>query len=271
MANITLRDYQHAGIIFRSNLYKNAPKYKFLFHVYFEINSEAYNKNLNTGDNYGLFVKNIKLPSYTFKTSVMNQYNRKRIIQTKINYEPVTITFHDDSFSRVTKMWEAYYKYYYADGLQPQVKIGTGVASNSNSINGAGGTTTTNGVADYNKRTQYLDSITGQVNWGYSGEANLGIKVPFFKNITVFGFFMDNYTAYTLINPLITNFQHDQYNYDEGNGTMTNTMTLDYETVVYNYGSLQGKTASDIITGFGLTGSYDTTKKQNYTTRTAAR
>lgn len=263
----SLRDYQHAGIIFRSNLYKNAPKYKFLFHVYFDINTQAYNRNLSTGDNYGLFVKSIKLPTYTFKTSTMNQYNRKRIVQTKINYEPVSIIFHDDNFSRVTKMWEAYYKYYYADGAQPQVRIGTGIASNDQNTTGAGGVTTTNSLSNYNNRTQYASSITGETNWGYLGEgATVGTKIPFFKNITVFGFFMDNYTAYTLINPIITNFQHDQYNYDEGNGTMNNTMTIDYETVVYNYGQLQGKNPSDVITGFGLVGSYDLTPKQTYTT-----
>ena len=259
---ILLRDYQHAGIVFRRNLYRNTPKYKFLFHVYFEFNTNAFEFGLQTGQNYGLYVNNIKLPSYNIKTQTLNQYNRKRVIQTKINYDPVTIVFHDDNFSEVTQMWESYYTYYYRDGAKPKVTFGGVPGNNSASTTGAGGTTTSNTMSDFNNRTTYTPSISGNADWGYIGEGysnGNGTKAPFFKTITTFGFYTDKFVAYTLINPLITNFSHDTYNYDEGNGTMKNTMTLDYETVVYNYGDLQGKTPSDIITGFGLPASYDTT------------
>jgi hypothetical protein len=36
-------------------------------------------------------------------------------------------------------------------------------------------------------------------------------------------------------------------------------MTIDYETVVYNYGALDGRSPGDIVTGFGDTANYDTT------------
>jgi hypothetical protein len=36
--NEYLRDYTHAAKTFRPNGYQYAPKFKFLFHVYFEIN-----------------------------------------------------------------------------------------------------------------------------------------------------------------------------------------------------------------------------------------
>lgn len=259
---ILLRDYQHAGAVFRRNLYRNAPKYKFLFHTYFDINQQAFNRNLSTGDNYGLLVKDVKLPSYSIKTQQLNQYNRKRIVQTKISYDPVTITFHDDNFSKVTQMWEGYYKYYYRDGAKPKIVIGGVAGNDTQATTGAGGTTTTNTMSDFNNRTTYTPSITGNADWGYIGESYSGssTKAPFFKSITVFGFHLNNFTAYTLINPMITAFAHDQYNYDEGGGTMRNTMTLDYETVVYNYGEMQGRTISDIITGFGLQPNYDVTQ-----------
>jgi len=264
---VNLRDYQHAGVIFRRNLYRNAPKYKYLYHVYFDINQLAFSRNTVQGNNYGLFVKDIRLPSYSINTAKLNQYNRKRIVQTKINYDPVSVTFHDDNFSQVTQMWEAYYKYYYKDGGIPKVQIGGVPGNNTQNITGAGGTTTTNTLSEYNNRTTYSDTQTGNVDWGYYGEPNpgtgTGSKTPFFKCITVFGFYQNNFVAYTLINPLITAFQHDTYNYDEGNGTMKNTMTIDYETVVYNYGQIQGRTVSDIITGFGLPESYDNTPSPN--------
>lgn len=263
--NEYLRDYNTASQIFRTGVYRGSPKFKFLFHTYFDINPEAYDQGLNTGRNFGLEVRDAKLPSYSFKTAVLNQYNRKRIVQTKINYEEVTITFFDDNNNVINKLWEAYYKYYYADGNKPKVVFGSippgGVP---NTQVGSGGVTTTNNSSTYNSRNIYDDSITGNTDWGYIGETNKpgaasGKKVPFFKNITVFGFSPgNNFTAYTLVNPLITSFSHDTFNYDEGSGVMKNTMRLDYETVVYNYGNMGAADPSSIIKGFALPESYDT-------------
>ena len=39
--NEYLRDYTHAAKTFIPNAYQYAPKFKFLFHVYFEINTSA--------------------------------------------------------------------------------------------------------------------------------------------------------------------------------------------------------------------------------------
>ena len=84
-----LRDFRHAARIFLPNTQSNAPKVKFLFHVYFEINELAYKPP--TGDNFGILVKSVKLPSYKFDTEIMNQYNRKRLVQTKIKYQVAKI------------------------------------------------------------------------------------------------------------------------------------------------------------------------------------
>ena len=37
-----LRDYTHASKIFKPNSYANTPKFKFLFHTFFDINPQAY-------------------------------------------------------------------------------------------------------------------------------------------------------------------------------------------------------------------------------------
>jgi hypothetical protein len=246
-----LRDYTHASKTFRTNSYEYTPKFKFLFHTYFEINSEVY----STDGNLSVLVKEVKLPSFTMQTAQMNQYNRKRIVQTKIKYDPIEIVFHDDSGDNVTKMWEAYYRYYYNDSSKPgQVLQG---ARGNNSFFGELGTSTTN----YNDRNIYTDSTAGEEHdWGFSGGGTYGgKKLPFFKNITVFGLNQHNFTAYTLVNPMITNFSHDTYNYSEGSGVMQNRMSIDYETVVYNYGNLDGRNPGDIVTGFGSETDYDRT------------
>jgi hypothetical protein len=238
--------------------------------VYFEINPSAYAVGLPQGVNFGLAVKTAKLPNYTFDTHTMNQYNRKRIVQTKIKYDPIDITFHDDNGAggasnsptaggAIRNMWYNYYTYYYKDATKPVVSISgrqaqtTGASPNN---------------SNYNKRNIYSPSITGDTDWGYIGETSETVagyteagtgqtKIPFFKNITVFGFNQHNYVAYTLVNPIITRFAHDTYSYAEGNGTMENTMTLDYETVKYFQGAIDGKEPSNIVAGFGLNSNYD--------------
>jgi hypothetical protein len=247
-----LRDYTHASKTFRTNSYQNAPKLKFLFHTYFETNAEAFPNNFN----YGLLVKDIKLPSFSFTTHQMNQYNRKRITQSKIKYEVVDITFHDDNNDSVNYLWNNYYQYYYNDGSKPQ-----------NILQGFRGTTLGESLnydvppsQQYNDRNIYENSISGDSDWGFNGgqtDSATGKKVPFFKNITVFGFNQHNFTAYTFVNPVITNFNHDSYNYEDGNGVMQNKMTIDYETVVYNYGAMDGRKPGEIVTGFGDVANYD--------------
>ena len=239
-----LRDYQHASKAFRSNSYANAPKLKFLFHTYFSINP---NLGFDTAELAVLF-KEVKLPSFSFQTAQLNQYNRKRIIQTKIKYDPIEISFHDDNGNHSTQMWEAYYKYYYNDANKPgSVISGPGV--------------TTNSVAGYNSRNIYDANISNDLDWGFLGgqSTSSGTKIPFFKNITIFGFNQHNFTAYTLVNPIITSFGHDSYNYADGGSTMTNRMTLDYETVVYTYGAMDGRSPGNIVAGFGDPSYYDTT------------
>jgi|694.fasta_scaffold17560_3 hypothetical protein len=247
-----LRDYTHASKTFRTNSYQNTPKLKFLFHTYFETNAQAFPNNFN----YGLLVKDVKLPSFSFATHQMNQYNRKRITQSKIKYEAVDITFHDDNNDSVNYLWNNYYQYYYNDGSKPQ-----------NILQGFRGTTLGESLnydvppsQQYNDRNIYEDSISGDSDWGFNGgqtDSATGKKVAFFKNITVFGFNQHNFTAYTFVNPVITNFNHDTYNYEDGNGVMQNKMTIDYETVVYNYGKMDGRKPGDIVTGFGDVATYD--------------
>jgi LysM repeat protein len=251
--NDYLRDYTHASKTFRTNSYQNAPKLKFLFHTYFETNSQAFPNNFN----YGLLVKEVKLPSFSFDTHQLNQYNRKRIVQTKIKYDPIDITFHDDNNDSVNLLWNSYYQYYYNDGSKPKdVLLGfRGSALGEVDPYGTG-----NATLQYNDRNIYENDIGGDDDWGFSGgqtDPSSGKKVAFFKNITVFGFNQHNFTAYTFINPMITNFSHDNYSYDDGNGVMQNKMTIDYETVVYNYGKMDGRKPGDIVTGFGDEATYD--------------
>ena len=255
-----LRGYDHANRVFTPNGYELKPRFKFLFHVAFTINSAVIPKirgavGLQDIANLSLVVKTVDLPKYTIATETLNQYNRKRVIQTKINYDPVNITFHDDGSDLVRNMWYNYYSYYYKDASQAY-----GATNNNNGSMGAEG----NGTKGfgYNGRDIYNQDRMGGVNdWGYIGEAiedgttSSSGKPPFFSDIRIFGFdYQHKFAEYILINPLISNWAHDTYDYSQGNGLMQHSMTIAYETVKYKQGA-PNKSAP----GFANPAHYDTT------------
>lgn len=250
---VYLRDWTHAAKVFLPNRHGNAGKVKFTFHTYFGINQQAWQPT-DYDQNYGLLVKQVKLPTFNIDVETMNQYNRKRLIQSKIKYQPIDITFHDDNMSQVTAMWDAYYRYNYADSWNPVVSHWDPKS-------------TTFSPSNFNRRNIYDPSLSGDQEYGYRGDARGtgegnegGEKTPFFNNITVYGLWQGNYIAYTLINPIITSFDHDTYAYDDGQGTMQNRMTVDYETVIYNTGKIDDKERPDVVEGFMDDFNYDNTE-----------
>lgn len=254
-----LRDYQHASKVFRTNGYQNAPRLKFLFHVYFTINTveipplqNIFGTNQST---IGLLVKNIQLPQYNISTETLNQYNRKRIIQKKIEYQPIQIEFHDDGGDLIRTMWYNYYSYYYKD---PSQKYG-----NQSSTNGALGVDS-NTPAGFNYNTRDIYANDRLVNdWGFIGESysdgtnSVSGKPPFFRDIRIYGFDQHKYAEYVLINPLITNWSHDQYDYADGGGVMKNTTSIQFETVKYYAGNIGDERPDLNVQGFADPNAYD--------------
>lgn len=252
-----VRDYDHANRIFRSNSYALAPKFKFLFHVYFEINPVSLTKPFPDGYNLGVIVKSVKLPNYTIQQHEYNQYNRKRVVQSKIKYDNIDITWHDDHSNLMRNLWYNYYTYYYGDSLNNSQVVNPQAQTNANNARNSGH------IVDFTERTQYREStpqITNQT-WGYYGEVPggpppgtqglvSGIKPPFFKNIYVMSFSQHQVTTYTLINPLIVSFGHDTHAYSEANGTMENRMSLSYEFVKYSEGAIDGRNPSQFTFNF---------------------
>ena len=273
----SFRDYKHASKVFRTNGYELAPRFKFLYHVSFTINATNIPQMFGpTGafsntdvSNLGLTVKNIQLPQYELAVNTLNQYNRKRLVQTKINYQPVNVTFHDDGSDLVRNMWYNYFSYYYKDPSQ--------------AYNGGAGTSGTNGLAenissgfDYNGRDIYQNVRNGN-DWGFIGESyqnpaafsngtDTSGKPPFFRDIRIYGLNQHKFVSYVLINPVITAWNHDTFDYSDS-GPMQHQMTIQYETVKYYSGAIGSRspTGSDIPTdsdvnvkGFADPSRYDT-------------
>lgn len=257
----TLRDYSHASKIFVANGYENAPRSQYMFHVYFNLNTTEIpalqnifpSPDLST---IGLLVKTIQLPQFKIGTDVLNQYNRKRVIQKRIDYDPVSVVMHDDGGDLIRTMWYNYYSYYYKDPSQPY--RGQSASNGANGVNA-------NRTAGFGYNVRDIYANDRFVNdWGYIGESytdstngTSGGKPAFFKDISIYGLNQHSFVEYVLINPLISEWKHDNYDYSQGNGVMENSMTIQYETVKYYTGGIGDVRPDTYVQGFADPNAYD--------------
>ena len=107
-----LADFSHASKLFVKSNYRLAPRQKFLYHVIFNIHpvvmakSPFLNKNRTA---LNMIVKSTDLPKFNIETDSVHQYNRKKQVHTKLEYNPINIVLHDDNLGLSTNLWATYY------------------------------------------------------------------------------------------------------------------------------------------------------------------
>ncbi len=210
-----MKDYQHASRLYIDNNHKLMPKQKFLFHVVFNTDETLFFNGANSNERYELnmLVKQCDLPKYGMNLEEKIQYNKKMYAATRIQYEPVNITFHDDHADTVNAFWKKYYEYHIADsvGLNTDQAI----------------TATKDDLYDYGDARQ-------TTKFGMDTPAKR--KKPYLKGIEVFVLHKQRFTSMTLVNPVIGSFSHDNLDQADGTGILQNTMQIFYETVIYKSG-----------------------------------
>ena len=114
-----MKDYRHASRLYIDDNYKLMPKQKFLFHVVFNTDETLFSNGFSANERYQLnmLVKSAELPRYGTNLEEKIQYNKKMYAATRIQYEPVNITFHDDHADTVNAFWKKYYEYHFADAV----------------------------------------------------------------------------------------------------------------------------------------------------------
>lgn len=209
-----LKDYQHANRTYVRDNYQRSPKLSFLYYIVFNINPAATKSNewnQKKKKDVGILVKKIDIPRFTVNTDVLNQYNRKTVIQTGIKYNPVSVEFHDDSNNITSGLWENYYKYYYADSAYDR--------------------------GQKLKPESFSDTKYGSIDYAYG--LNHTQTIPFFESVDIYVLHQKQFTQYTLLNPIITEWAYDNLNQDENGKTLTSRMQLAYENVLFRYGRIQ--------------------------------
>ena len=109
---VNLRDQQHASKMFTVDQFRLAPKHNFLFHVAFNINQNALTNPAlvqRYGQEINMLVKGVDIPAITIQTEVLNQYNRKKVVQYQTNVREVKVKFHDDNMGLINHLWQQYY------------------------------------------------------------------------------------------------------------------------------------------------------------------
>ena len=212
--DVHLRDARHANRLFTEHSFALAPKTKFLYHVVFQpfagdagVGDKTTSNSLKFQKEIGVLAKSVDLPQYRASIDNKQQYNRKKNIQTRIDYQDVNIRFHDDNNGLTRSMLEEYYRYYFRDGNNDPT-------SNS-----------------FNPRDKYNEKVP---RYGLDNDT----IVPFFSWIKIYQLARRNWFSYTLVNPLISQWGHDSVDSADGSGLMENSIVVAYEGVIYDHGTI---------------------------------
>lgn len=213
-----IKDYTHASKTFVDSLYRLGPKSTALFHVFIDVNPAIAKIDPIRQIEAGLLAKTVTLPKFSIQNKTLNAYNRKNIVQERINYDPITLTFHDDSANVVRNLWYDYYQFYYrdADYQEPLYQAGH----------------------KYQQRRSQ--------DWGYSPMSDTGPS-NYLNSIRIYSLHQKQFSSYVLIRPTITSFAHGQHTQGDYS-LLEHQMTVNYEAVQYEYGTVSNGT----VKGFNV-------------------
>ena len=258
------------------SLYRNMPRLPFEYYINIQLNNVGTAKsyiqqyfNTATWQQIAPLVKTIEMPSFKIETTPLNQYNRKRLSQSKIMFEPVKVVFHDVADGKTLKFWEMYYRYYFADGSEPgmntpkqntnqngQTSIesfnsnvspsyNSNVSGNPSSVitsttsnTSPGAISPTNTIGSKQDTQNIISNTLNNHNFGFNLPTVLNIR-NLIQTIQIYQVHGGRFNQVTLVNPRISAFTHDTLNYAAGDKTLELTFTFEYEYAYYTIQNMQ--------------------------------
>lgn len=204
------------------------PRHKFLFAVKFHRpnGSTSLSRYNDWGEGIMFLVKNVERPKFQIDQETVNQYNKKRIIQRKIEYPPINIRFHDTNDDRVTDMVYEYVQFYYGDFIKLQQNDWL-----------------------YDTTSKQFHYGPNNKGWGFVPPRNMDPPNSyFFSKIEIYQFGIGNYSKFELINPKIVSVENDTLDYSENNPPEIN-IQFSFEGVLW---SVRNKSVTPEIGGLFL-------------------
>jgi len=204
-----MRDFKN-GYRFRPDV--NPPRQQFNGFVNFILNRNVYEFLYNAegkGSKQELrttmssLVRTADLPSASFKTETLPQYNKKKIVNTGVEYEPVSITVLDTVGNEWLTILMKYFSYHF---MNPRNKSSGAKGREFNKAGEVGG-------------LDMMNSEFGSTNSFDSNAAgyNTNLTPYFFERIDYVLYHGNKGVQYSLINPVITGFKTSSIDYSSSN------------------------------------------------------
>lgn len=247
-------------------LYRNHPRLPFEYYVTINLNrvgsaGQFISNFFNTAtlDQIPPLIKSVEMPAMKMDTKALNQYNRKRITQNSISYEPIKMTFHDVADGKTLKFWDMYYRYYFADGEEPgknQAKsaqqpnktfsvesfipkinpdilnLPASVSNLFSSNQPSGFNSPNNTVGDKSALQDVVEDTLNNHRFGFNLPTVMNIR-NLIQSIDIYQVHGGRFNQVTLVNPRVASFSHDTLNYAAGDRSLELTFTFEYEYAYY--------------------------------------
>lgn len=203
---------------------QNPPRQKFQGYVSFVVNRELYGNSFYGSDlnsefrlRLGSLVRSATLPEVEFKTETKNSYNRKRIINTGVEYQPVDIKVFDTINNEWLIMFMKYFSYHYMNPRNKQYNerdVGSDPRFSHSS--------------DFNQGSEF--GLNGSDLWDSNAYGyNINELANFFERIDYVLYHGNKGIQYSLINPVMTRFKTGELDYSSSD-VMEFDMTFEYES-----------------------------------------
>ena len=217
-----LRDFKNA-YRFRPDV--NPPRQQFNGYVNFILNRSLFNNLIDNpadgpngdkafGTTISSLVRTAELPSVDFQTEIKNSYNRKKIIQTGVTYNPVSMTVFDTIGNEWLTVLMKYFAYHFMDPRNKQ--DGT-----SRDIEGS---------VDRRGGFEVNDDGFGAGSLWDSNRAGINAQIDphFFERIDIVLYHGQKLVQYSLHNPKLASFKPSSIDYASSEA-MGFDLAFDYE------------------------------------------
>lgn len=199
------------------------PKMKFMYYVEFNINeaAKAYLNSDNQARKLSFMVRSADRPSLSYDTVEMNQYNRPRVVHTKVKYNSLSLSFYDTVDGTALRLLQDYNLYYFGDFNKSQ--------------------------RSWNYDTIYGPDSTGA--WGYRLKPSPA-NMYFFNSIDIYEFYGGTYTKYSIMNPKLESANLDSTDVTDVAGFHSINLSVKPEGVIYEV--ISQPVTDDIAVKFGI-------------------
>lgn len=213
------------------------PRFKYTFLVEFQLSSRAL---VDSVTNIGEFIRDGKIythltridrPRPNLTTETLRSYNKYIKVPTKTEFQPASMTFHDDSASIITSLWKEYLNFYSHAGSIGE-DVGAGEISNLSSTNAS-------------NSFQLSQVLTGEdVRSQMETRPSVGLKLKpndkrvFFESIVLYdlGSEPNAVNVYWFHHPFITAWDHNNLDKEDRIGSSEVTATFEYENYYFVVG-----------------------------------